>query len=239
MSESSAAAPCSVHGLTAARALVDSGTYGEREDERPRCRDPAWMTPRCGRHESGSRRRLGRGDLGIVIEDLMLESLQSLARLEAELLSERTATLLVGAQRFGLSSRPVEREHELSAQPLSKRLLGDELLELDDELVVAPEREIGFDPLFQRCEPKLVETGDLGLREVRVPELDEGRPTPERKRIAEQVGRRRGFALRERSASFLEAHAKRGRVELVGLEVEPVPVSVGLEGAAGGAQRAS
>ena len=84
-----------VHRLTAACALVDRSTDGEREDECPRRCDPARMTPRCGRHESGSRRLLGRGELGIVIEDLPLESLQTLAWLEAELLCERAATLLV------------------------------------------------------------------------------------------------------------------------------------------------
>ena len=104
---------------------------------------------------------------------------------------------------------------------------------------MTPELEIGFDPLLQRCEPKLVETGDLGLREVLVPELDERRAAPERKCIAEQLSSRRGIASRERPASFLEADPESGRVELVGLEVEPVPVSVGLEGAAGGAQRGS
>ena len=54
-----------------------------------------------------------------MIEDLPLEALEALARLEAELLSERTAALLVCVQRFGLTAGAVEREHVLGAKVLA------------------------------------------------------------------------------------------------------------------------
>ena len=54
-----------------------------------------------------------------MLEDLALEPLQRLARLEPELLGERAAALLVDLKRLGLATRAVEREHELRARPLS------------------------------------------------------------------------------------------------------------------------
>ena len=40
-------------------------------------------------------------------------------------------------------------------------MLGDERLELADELGVTAEREIGLDPLLERGEPQLLQPGDL------------------------------------------------------------------------------
>ena len=88
-----------------------------------------------------------------MVEDLPLEALEALARLEPELLGEHTAALLVRVQRFGLTAGAVEREHELPARPLAERLLRDERLQLRDELVVSPKLEEGLDALLLRCEP--------------------------------------------------------------------------------------
>ena len=55
----------------------------------------------------------------VVLEDLALEPLQRLARLEPELLGERAAALLVDLKRLGLATGAVEREHQLRSRPLS------------------------------------------------------------------------------------------------------------------------
>ena len=57
---------------------------------------------------------------------------------------------LVGVERLGLASRAVEREHQLAAQPLAQRVLGDQRLELADQLSVAAERELGVDAPLER-----------------------------------------------------------------------------------------
>ena len=114
-----------------------------------------------------------------MVEDLTLEALEARARLEAELFRERAPPILVRAQRLRLAARAIESEHELPARALPERLVGHERLQLDDEFVVAPEVEARLDALLLGREPQLLEAGDLGLREVLVPELGERRAAPE------------------------------------------------------------
>ena len=63
-------------------------------------------------------------------------------------------------------------------------MLGDERLELTDELVVAPEQQVGVDPELDRRQPDLLEPGDRRLGEALVGEVRERRAPPERQRIA-------------------------------------------------------
>ena len=158
--------------------------------------------------------------------------MEALARLEAELLGEHTAALLVGVQRFRLTAGAVEREHELPARPLAERLLRDERFQLGDELVVSPQLEDGLDPLLPRGETELLEAGDLGLGEVLVPELGEGRPAPKREGLSQGFGGSLGLASRERAPPFVELGAERLCVELSGLHTKAIAVPVGLERAA-------
>ena len=58
-------------------------------------------------------------------------------------------------------------------------MLRDECLELGDELVVAPQREVGVDAELGRREPDLVESGDRRLGEALVPEVRERRSAPQ------------------------------------------------------------
>ena len=67
-----------------------------------------------------------------MLENLPLEPLQALARLEPELLGERKASLLVDLERLGLPVGSVEREHELAPEPFPQGMLGDERPQLAD-----------------------------------------------------------------------------------------------------------
>ena len=64
----------------------------------------------------------------------LLQLPQRQAGLDPELLDEHASGLLVGLQRLGLTTRPVESAHQLAAQLLAKRVRGDEGLELSDEI---------------------------------------------------------------------------------------------------------
>ena len=85
--------------------------------------------------------------------------------LDAELLEERAPRLLVGVQRVRLAPVAVEREHQLPAQALSQRMLGDQGLELAEKLGVIAELELGVDSLLDHAQPQLLELRDRGLRE--------------------------------------------------------------------------
>jgi hypothetical protein len=99
-----------------------------------------------------------------VIQNSALEPLQRQVRLEAELLDERLPRFLVGAQRVRLAAGPVQREHQLPAQTLAERVLGDERLELADCLIVAAEREVAVNAVHLRRQAQLLEAADLVAR---------------------------------------------------------------------------
>ena len=73
----------------------------------------------------------------------------------------------------------VEREHQLRAQPLTMRVLGDQRLELADEVGVAAEREVGLDPLLERREPQVLQPPRLDAARTAPAELGQRRPAPE------------------------------------------------------------
>ena len=54
-----------------------------------------------------------------MLQDLALQPLQPLTRLQTELLGEGQTKLLVDVERLGLAVRAVEGEHELAAQALT------------------------------------------------------------------------------------------------------------------------
>ena len=63
----------------------------------------------------------------------------------------------VGGERVRLAPGAIEREHQLAAKALAQRLRGDQRLELADEVGVAPERELGLDPLLEGAPAELLE----------------------------------------------------------------------------------
>ena len=89
---------------------------------------------------------------GIVVQDPPLEVKQLRRGLEAELLSEVRARLLVRTEGFRLTAGAVEREHVLRAEALVHRELLAQHLQLGDQLHVAPERELRFDPRLDGAE---------------------------------------------------------------------------------------
>src|SRR5207248_11173614 len=113
--------------------------------------------------------------------------LELLARLEPELVREQAAGRAVDLERLRLAARPVEGEHEPAAQPLLERMLGDERLELADELGVAAEREVGLDPLEQRRQAKLVQALGLAACEPLEAKVGQGRATPELERLSPEL----------------------------------------------------
>ena len=80
----------------------------------------------------------------------------------------------------------------MAAEPLAKRMLRDEGLELGNQLGVAPQGELGLDPCLDGDEPFLLEPGGLGPGERRGPNICESGATPERERLTESLGGCRG-----------------------------------------------
>ncbi len=66
-------------------------------------------------------------------------------------------------QRVGLSSGPVEREHQEPAQALAEGVVADERLQFGHDVGVAADRKVGLDALLERDQPERVQAADLVL----------------------------------------------------------------------------
>jgi hypothetical protein len=122
---------------------------------------------------------------GVVPQDLGEELLQRPSGLDPQLVHEHASTVVVRLQRLRLASRAVERQHHLATELLAEGLLGNERLELADQLGVATALEVGVDSLFEGRQPQLLEPSDLTLRERLEREVRQRRASPEPKRGAE------------------------------------------------------
>ena len=100
----------------------------------------------------------------IVPQDRALEFPESRARLDPQLLAQGGSSFAVDLQSFCLPTSPVERCH------------------------VAPERELGVDPILHRRKPKLLEPLSLWARECFVCQIGESRPAPELERRSKTLG---------------------------------------------------
>ena len=130
----------------------------------------------------------------------------------------------VDIERLGLPAAAIERKHQLPSQPLAQRVGGDEHLELAHHLGVAPQRQIGLDPLLERGEAKFVEPRDLGLRERLVREVGERRTTPERQADAQRLGGLCRSVVGQRPPSVIEGALEAVQVELARGDLHHVPV---------------
>ena len=136
--------------------------------------------------EGGSGERpLGRdGERVVLSEDRLLELLEAWGSARSRARRGACARRSVRLEGFGLATRAIEREHQLRAERLAQRVLGDEGLQLPHELGRAAGREVGLDPLLDRRDVLLLEPGGLE-RELAVAERI---AAPETQRLAQQLG---------------------------------------------------
>ena len=99
------------------------------------------LAPLLRHHRRSLRRRQRR----ILAQNRLLELAQQRARLEPELLIQRTPRFSVDLERVCLAAGAVESEHELAARALVEWALGDRRLQLEDELGVPSQLELGVD----------------------------------------------------------------------------------------------
>ena len=130
----------------------DSDERGEQE--RSPGGDQHAAAPACGDRGlplSGiAGRRLQRRVLG---QDGSFELLQLAAGLEAKLLDQPTPRDAIALQRVGLAPRSVQREHQLSDEPLAHGMLVHEPFQLPDQPPVLAQRKLRVDPLLQSGQP--------------------------------------------------------------------------------------
>ena len=148
-----------------------------------------------------------------MVQDLPLELEQGGSGLEPQLVDQPPAAFGEHLERLRLATRPVERQHECSAQALLVRMLGREALELGQHLVMSAQLELRLDPLLDRVQPHALEARGLDTGERLVAEVDERLAAKQRQRGAQLIATFAGsFSSRaactmtsKRSASTLPA----------------------------------
>ena len=144
------------------------------------------------RHHLGCRRG-GHGrqvQPRVLGENRLLELPQALARLDPELVGQRAAGVAVGLQRVGLAVAAVQREHQLRAQALAVRVLGDQALEPFEQVCVLTQRELGLREQLQDGHAQVFQAQRLTLREPLVREIRERRAAPQGERVLERFAPR-------------------------------------------------
>ena len=96
-----------------------------------------------------------------------------------KLLDQPTPRDAIALKRVGLAPRSVQREHQLANEPLARRMLANQRLELSRQPRVLSECELRVDPLLHRGQPRLLQPRDLGLRERLVLKIRKRRATPQ------------------------------------------------------------
>ncbi len=137
---------------------------------------------RLGRERGGDGRRSGglrTGQFRALAQDALVQPGQVRARVDAEFLDEKFADLAVLLQGLGLPSGAVQGEHQLAAQGLTQRVLGDQLPEVRDELAGLAEGEAEAEVLLPHGQPAFLDAGG-GRLDDRSPDTGQHRTAPQR-----------------------------------------------------------
>ena len=117
----------------------------------------------------------------------------------------------------------------MGAQPLSQRVIGDELAELGDQRGVLLQPEVGIDAVLERDHASLPQADGRTQRELAVGELGQGRTAPQGERGLQRLTCADGVACVEPSGAFVRQDLEPPEVHLVGADVQPVAGRIGHE----------
>ena len=129
-----------------------------------------------------------------------MQHAQLTARLDPQLTDQDLPRVAIGLQRLGLATSAVQREHPLGAQALPQRMLARHQLQLRHQPLMAPQRQIRIDAVLQRRHARLLQAGDLTLRERLIGEIRKRRAAPQAERLPQPRSRRGRVTARKRSA---------------------------------------
>src|SRR5919109_3548117 len=95
-------------------------------------------------------------------------------------------------------------------------------LELSDELRVKSERELGVDPVLERCQSQPLQARDLRLGEPRVSEVGQGWAAPEGESLSKGLGGGLARARGQLLSTFSEQPLEAAGVDSVGIDAQAV-----------------
>ena len=131
-------------------------------------------------------------------QDRSLEFLKGASGLKSEFVEQLTPSNPISLERVDLAAAAIHREHQLAAETLPQRVLANERLKLAHHSRVLARRQIGIDPILERGQPRLLQTGDLRLRKRLIGKVRERRAAPQPQCLAQDSGGGQRVAVVER-----------------------------------------
>ena len=175
-----------------------------------------------------------RREAWILLEDAALELAHRLAGLQAQLAQAR-GELAVRGERLDLPPARVQGQHQHAGELLAERLLLEQPAQHRDRLERTAELHERARVGGLRVRAQVLEAADLGLGELRVGEVAVRLAAPQPERALERGVRLGGRERGRRAQLQLEAL----RVDLAGLDGEPVAGALADEQGGGGAALAA
>jgi hypothetical protein len=116
-----------------------------------------------------------------------VQALELRAWLDADVLDELLARVAVGRERVGLPAAAVQRQQPLRVQPLAQRVLGQQGVDLADDLLVAACSQVGVDGQLRGRQAQRLEPADLRTGERLVGDVGERVAAEERERLPRAI----------------------------------------------------
>ena len=159
-----------------------------------------------------------------MVQDVALDLLEGSTRLEPELVAQHHAGVLVGAERLCLPPLPVERNHQLAAEPFAQRLRCDQLLELPDSPSSRPQAR-SASTLASSASNRSRSSRPTAARDKRsAVQVPERLAAPEGQRLAKHVGRGLVVPSRQLLPPVFYELLEQVRIEVVVDDVQQVAV---------------
>ena len=127
------------------------------------------------------------GQVGVLAQDALVQLGQQRARLGALLVDQAGADVPVEAQRLTRPAGPVQRRHLVRGEGLVQRVLGQQLMELADQVGVPAQLQLALDPL-QDGRPAFLREAVAHPRHPVTADPRERLAAPEPVRLAQQPG---------------------------------------------------
>ena len=122
----------------------------------------------------------------VVFQNRLLEVPEIWGGIDTQLLSERRPGSLGDAQRVGLSTGPVQGEHELSCESFDEGVFSDQGLQLTDHLPMAPQSQVSLDTELDGISSEFLQTGDLRAQRHGIGEIGIRGTSPESEGFAQR-----------------------------------------------------
>ena len=166
--------------------------------------------------------------LRVAGQDGLLQPPELGAGVDAELVGQPAAHVLVGGQRVGRLAAAVQAQHELSVELLLQRMRGNELAQLGHQLAIPAQPQVSVDTQGQRLEPPLFQGRHLTGPQQRRRHVGQRFSAPQAEGLPQQAGGLVPAAGRGGGLALGDQRAERAHVQVAVADLDEVAGRLGV-----------